>query len=767
MFSSFTEDARKLMVDAKKEMYELKHPYVGSEHLLLSILKNDNDIALKLRDYGLTYDVFRKEIVDIIGMGSKCSEWFLYTPLLKRIIEGAIVDSKENNDGVVTVNHLFSSLLSEGEGVAIRIMMSLNIDIDALYSEFSYKIIPKKIKGKKLLLDELGIDLCKKAREEGVDPVIGRDKEIKRILEILCRRCKNNPILIGDAGVGKTAIVEELGRLISMGLVPSALRGKRIISLDMATLVAGTKYRGEFEERVRKVLKEAESDDDIILFIDEVHTLVGAGGAEGAIDASNIFKPALARGKIRLIGATTTNEYHKFIEVEGALERRFQRVLVDIPSECELRDIMVNLKGVYEDFHGVCVDNEIIDLIISLSNRFIYDRNEPDRSIDILDEVCSYVRLKDSKESSEYNELARKLSVITQDKNNSILSNNFELASELKIMENKIMDSINNLELELCNSKKKLVVTREDVAHIIYSKTNIPVYEILNDSALIVSKVTQELSSHIRGQDNAINSVVNVLKKIKLGFKDDNRCYSMLFCGPSGVGKTELAKLFGKTLVGDNVIKLDMSEFSESSSVSRFLGSSPGYVGYHDNNNIFEQIRNKPHSVLILDEIERAHSSVINLFFSIFDDGKIKDSVGNTIRFDNVTVIMTSNIGFVDSNIGFSNDVNNEVFSKLKEYFSVSFINRIDDVISFNRLNMDDILLLIKEKIDKLMIKYKDRDVSFRVDDSIYDMIVDLSNYEEFGARKLDKIIKSTIECQIIEGIINNDNDIYIRELVG
>ena len=430
MFNSFDEDARKILINAKVEMKNLKHPYVGSEHLLLSILKNKNEISKRLKEYDLTYQRLKDEIIDIVGMGSNTSDCFLYTPLLKRIMETAMLDSKENNNGIVTIAHLFSALLEEGEGIAIRIMLGMDIDLDLLYKEFTYKIT-KKTKSKKLLIDEIGIDLTKKAIEEGVDPVIGRDKEIKTILEILCRRKKNNPILIGEAGVGKTAIVEELARLIAIGEVPHALKNKRIISLDMSSTVAGTKYRGEFEERINKILKEIEENDDIILFIDEVHTLVGAGGAEGAIDASNIFKPALARNKLRCIGATTTSEYKKFIEEDKALERRFQKVDINIPDKDTVINILKNLKETYEEYHHVKISGEMINLIVDLSDKYIYNRNQPDASIDILDEVCAHVNLKENKEIKKYNKLNKELQDIIKLKKKAILDNEFDKAKPL------------------------------------------------------------------------------------------------------------------------------------------------------------------------------------------------------------------------------------------------------------------------------------------------------------------------------------------------
>ena len=442
MFGNFNEDARQIIMRAKKEMYELKHPYVGSEHLLLAILKEENNISKKLKEYDLTYNKLKQEIINIIGIGTNEPEWFLYTPLLRRIMENAVIDSKETNNFEVTIEHLFTSLLEEGEGVAIRIMIGMNIDIDKLYSEFSYKITQKIKKTNKLTIEEIGINLTEKAKNNELDPVIGRDSEIKRLQEILCRRTKNNPILIGEAGVGKTAIVEELSRLIALGNVPQLLRNKKIINLDMASLVAGTKYRGEFEDRVRKILKEVENNDDIILFIDEIHTLVGAGGAEGAIDASNIFKPALARGKLRLIGATTTEEYKKFIKQDNALERRFQKINIEIPDKEKVKEILQKLKPIYENFHKVIIPNEIIDLIPKLSEKYIYDRYEPDKSIDIMDEVCSYVSLKETKTVKKYNQLNNQLQEIINNKKNAIIKQNFKQAwNEYK--------NINELDLDL------------------------------------------------------------------------------------------------------------------------------------------------------------------------------------------------------------------------------------------------------------------------------------------------------------------------------
>ena len=759
MFGNFEEEARKVLVNAKKEMYELNHPYVSSEHLLLAILKGNNEISEKLKSFDLDYNRFKDEIIKIIGKGSKHSEWFLYTPLLKRILENAVIDAKDNNNGVVTIDHLFTSLLDEGEGVAIRILIGMNIDIDELYSEFVNKIVSKK-SGKKLLIDDIGVDLNKKALNGNLDPVTGRDEEIKRVLEILSRRCKNNPLLIGEAGVGKTAIVEELANMIVRGEVPLALRNKRIISLDMASAVAGTKYRGEFEERMNKILKEIEENNDIILFIDEIHTLVGAGGAEGAIDASNIFKPALARGKIRCIGATTTLEYKKYIEKDSALERRFQTVMINEPSKKTVKSILMNLKDIYEGYHKVIIDEDIIDLIINLSSKYIYNRNEPDRSIDILDEVSAKVSLKESKDLKEYGTYNKKLKEVIKNKKKAIIDNDFDRASQFKNEEFSLMNKINNLELSLYK-KHDRKVTKLDVASVINMKTGIPIYEILNEKSKLIKHTEKILSKHIVGQDEALKEVSKVAKKIKLGFND--KCFSFLFCGPSGVGKTLLAKTFGENLVGiDNIIRLDMSEYKEAHSISKLIGSPPGYVGYDDNTDIFEEIRNKPYSLLILDEIEKAHTNIINLFLQILDEGKVKNSKGKIIRFDNVVIIMTSNVGFHEINVGFNNS--NSKISRLNDNFSIPFMNRVDKVICFNFLNEDNILKIIRMQLRDFKNKYSDK-IKIKISKDVENEILSLSNYEEYGARKISKIIKDRLESFVIDEIIDGKTEVYIKNL--
>ena len=761
MYNSFTEEARRILISAKEEMKKLKHPYVGSEHLLLSILKDKNEISEKLKEYDLDYKRFKQEIIDIVGIGSKESECFLYTPMLKRIMENAIYDSKENNNGNVTISHLFSSMLEEGEGIAIRILIGMEIDLDDLYDEFAYKLPAKKSKNKKLLIDELGIDLTKKARDGLLDPVVGRNEEITRVIEILSRRKKNNPILIGEAGVGKTAIVEELSRMISCGEVSNILKNKRIISLDMATTVAGTKYRGEFEERVNKILKELEENDDIILFIDEIHTLVGAGGAEGAIDASNIFKPALARNKMKCIGATTTSEYKKFIANDKALERRFQKVEVTIPNKKTVREILLKLRDTYSNFHKTLISDEIIDYIIELSDKYIKNRYQPDKSIDILDEVSAHVSLRENKKVKRYNRLNKELSELLKIKKNYLLKKDYENASIYKEKENKLITKINKLELELTKEKNN-IVTKEDVINIISRKSNVPIFELKNINQKDIINFENKLKKNIIGNEKNIDELVKIYKKLKLGFKDDNMCYSLLFVGPSGVGKTELAKIFSNK-ISNNVIRIDMSEYSESHSISKLIGSPAGYLGYDDNKNILESVKDNPFSVLILDELEKAHSNVINLFYQILDEGKLKDSKGEDIYFNNCIIIMTSNIGFNNNSIGFNNK--NKVNNELKDMFSIPFINRIDNILSFDYLSYNNVKEIINKELKKIKDKFQKKNIKLKVFSGVIDEIIDSSNYKEFGARKINKIIKNDLENIIINDILDNKEIINIKSI--
>lgn len=763
MIGNFNEEAQRILVKAKEEMQELNHPYVGTEHLVLSILKSKTNLSSRLKNYELTYDKFKKEIIKVVGTGSKKSECFLYTPLFKKVIENAIVNSKDNNNGEVTTEHLFSSLLEEGEGIAIRILIGMGIDVEELYDEFNGRLIKKNNRrNKKLLVEDLGTNLTEKAKNNELDPVIDRENIVNRLIEILCRRTKNNPILIGKAGVGKTAIVEELARLIEKEQVPNKISNKKIISLDMASAVSGTKYRGEFEERMKKIIKELEDNDDIILFIDEIHTLVGAGGAEGAIDASNILKPALARGKIRCIGATTYDEYKKFIEKDSALDRRFQKITVNEPSLSETKDILSKLKPIYEKYHHVKIDNKIVESIIDLSEKYIYDRSRPDKCIDILDEVCSKVSIKENKQTKDIKKIKETLKKINKEKNSLIIENNIEKAYQYRKEETNLTSTLNELETNYKLDIKE--VTMEDIAIVINNKTNIPIYEILGDNSKTIKTIEDNLKKEIIGQDEAIDKIIKITKKIKLGYKD-NKVNSLLFVGASGVGKTMLSKLFAKYTVGlDNFIRLDMSEYSDATSINKIMGSSPGYVGYDDNKNILEEIRNKPNAIILLDEIEKAHPLVINLLYQILDYGKIKDSKGNIIRFDNNIIIMTSNIGYNENKVGFNELNKNNIINSLKNELSISFINRIDDIIIFNNLSEEIISKIIKNKINTIKNKYKDK-IKVLISNKVINDIVTESNYNIFGARRIDKIISNKIENNIIDAIIENKTEIKIKEL--
>lgn len=749
MFGKFSEEAQRVLVDAQKEMSELKHPYIGSEHLLLAILKNNQDLVNKFKKYKITYKSFKEELINLVGIGDNTPDLLLYSTTLKTILENVIIESRETGDEI-SVNELLLSLLNEGEGKAIRILLSLGVDINKLYSDISEKRKIKQKKSKKLIVEELGVDLTKRANNNELDPVIGRDIELNRVIEILSRRTKNNPLLIGEAGVGKTAIAEELARRIVSGNVPMPLKNKRIISVDMACTVAGTKYRGEFEERIKKMVKELEDNDDVIIFIDEIHTLVGAGGAEGAIDASNILKPALARGKLKLIGATTISEYKKFIEKDNALDRRFQKVFVEEPDKSNLKNILMNLKSIYEAYHGVKIEEKLIDKIIELSDRYIYDRCEPDKSIDILDEVCTKVSLKEAKEEKEIIKLSDCITKIQREKNNAIINQNYDKAYSLKEYEEELQSKINKLKLDYMRKEKVKKVKLKDIVEVVSSKTKIPINEISKDYITSINEIDKTLKENIIGQDEAINKLIDISKKIKLGIKDKNKSYSVLFCGSTGTGKTYLSKLFAENLVGkNNVIKLDMSEYSESISINKIIGSPAGYVGYDDNKNILEEIRNKPYSVLILDEIEKAHKSVLNFFLNILDEGNCKDSSGKTVRFDNVLIIMTSNAYVSKSLMGFNKNTTN---NSLEDFFSKEFINRIDEIVPFNKFTEEDINKIIIKEANKCYKKYNSENI---ISLDMINRIIKESNYEEYGVRKLCKAVRKEIENQIVCNIFS------------
>jgi len=768
MFSKFSEEAQRVLLNAKDEMMRLNHPFVGSEHLVLSILKNANDEVLDIfSDFGVTYDSFYKKLIEVLGFGDSDNSLFLYTPLLKRILESACSLAREVGTREVSVTHLILALLEEGDGVALRLLDEMDVDLDEVYDIFSERSVLKKTsKSKKLLIEEFGVDLTKKASEGGIDPVIGRDEEITRVLEILSRRSKNNPLLVGEAGVGKTAIVEELARRIVSDEVPLSLKEKRIISVEIASLVAGTKYRGEFEERVSKILKEVESRDDVIIFIDEVHTLVGAGGAEGAIDASNILKPALSRGKLKLIGATTMDEYKKTIEKDKAFDRRFQKIEVKEPNQDKTYQILLGVKDLYTSFHGVELADELLKDIIELTNNYMYDRYQPDKSIDVLDEVCSMVELEKSPSSLEISSLKKQVENLKSAKNMCIVKHKFQEAAKIFEEEKQVTSLLNELEIsEMQNSKVK-TVTKEDIRKVVFNKTKIPIYEMDDKTLNELSKMEDELGDLVVGQKEAVSSLCNYTKRVKFGLKKGRRPASFLFVGPTGVGKTYLVKEYAKKM-GDesSFIRLDMSEYMEDFSSSKIIGSPSGYVGYEDGKNILEQVRLHPYSVILLDEIEKASPKVMNLFLQALDEGFMKDASGREVRFDHTTIIMTSNIGFGRESIGFCKD-EGSVVSKLKEFLSVEFINRIDEVIVFHRLELDDITKIVSKKLDKVKEHFKERSIKLSISKKVLHDVIELSNYLEFGARKIDKILEEKVDRLVIDQIILGNDKVSIKTII-
>ena len=764
MFSKFSEEAQKVLLNAKKEMKDLKHPYVSSEHLFLSLLKINKKFKSKMNDYGLTYAKFKDKIIETVGIGTESNNYFLYTPLLKRIIETALLISKESSFDEVNSEHLIYALFEEGEGVAIRILDSLNIDVGKLQEDYSNDIMngKKNVGKKRLLVEEFGVDLTKKALLGELDPVIGRDSEIKIILEILCRRGKNNPLLVGEAGVGKTALVEELARLIVNDKVPDKLKNKRIISVSIASLVSGTKYRGEFEERVTGMLKELEEHDEVILFIDEIHTIMGAGGAEGAIDAANIFKPALSRGKIRLIGATTRDEYKQTIEKDRAMERRFQKILIEEPDSDHVYNILKELKPIYEKYHNIKISDSLLKSIIDYSNKYIYDRYQPDKSIDILDEVCSMVSLESGKRINKLDIYKEELRNIKNIKHDYLINQDYNNASKIIFKEKEVLSKINNLELKNENNAIK-EVKLSDVAQVISRKTGIPIYEVNGVDLKYIINLKKFLTNKIIGQNQAISELIDVTKRIKLGYKDDNKPISFLFVGPTGVGKTALAINYSNYLFGENkVIRIDGSEYKDITSINKILGSSPGYVGYDDNKNKLEEIRNNPHSLILFDEIEKAHPSILNLFLQILDEGKITDNKGHVVNFKNNIIIMTSNIGFNKNDVGFT-EYTTKNDSKLKEFIPLELLNRLKKVIYFNKMEYNDIYSIIKRKIGCVKEKFANKNIKIHISNSVIDKLVKLTRYEEFGARKIDQVIEDEIDNYVIDNILEGNKEIIIN----
>ena len=752
----FSEEVQHILKQAKLEMQKLKHAFIGSEHLILSILNNKNSIRDKLNSYGINYEIYKNKLIKTIGIGKSINNYFIYTPLLKRIIEEAILDAKEHDNKEISLSNIFLSLLDEGEGVGIRVLSSLNIDIDKLYDELNSNF-KKKINSKKLILNDCGVELTK--RTNLFDPLIGRDKEVMELIEILLRKNKNNPLLIGEAGVGKTAIVEELARRIVNGNVPDKLKNTKIFSLSMASCVSGTKYRGEFEERVTKIIKELEDNKEIIIFIDEIHTLVGAGGAEGAIDASNILKPALARGNIKIIGATTINEYKTSILKDKALSRRFQTIMIKENTPDETINILIKIKNVYEKYHHVTIPDDVIKELVYLTDKYIVDKRNPDKSLDILDIVCTKTSLKKNNTLIKIIKLKEELKRIKEEKTNLIIKHHYQEATILRNNEMELESKLNKIILSSKEPRKR-VITIKDVASVIEDKTNIPIYEI-NDNVVKIKGLSKYLNNKVIGQESVINELVRITKKISLGLKT-NLPYSVLFIGKSGVGKTMMVKEYSNYL-NIPLIRLDMSEYKESHSISKIIGSPPGYIGYNDYENVLEKIKNNPYCILLLDEIEKAHIDIINLFLGILDEGIITDSHGNKVNMKNTIIIMTSNIKSESDNIGFNHQLNKE--NDIRNILSTSFVNRINKIIYFNDLNEDSIKLIIKNKVKELINKYDKYNITIKINNSIISELIKESDYYHYGARKLNKVLEDKIDNLVIDGIIKNDKKVVINNL--
>lgn len=702
MFNNFGFMGSKILKVAESERYKLSHPYVGSEHLLLAILKESLLLKSKLNDYNLTYKNFREELIKIVGIPKKNIDANLYTPLLKRVISSALSDAKENNNGNVTEQHLLIAILDEGEGIAIRIMIGMGINIDELYDDLKTK--PNEFQNSKLELYNVGNILNDKV--ETFDKVIGRDKEVFSLIEILLRKKKSNPLLIGEPGVGKTAIVEELVRRINNKEVPAVLEDKIIVELPMGDLVSGTKYRGEFEERLTKIIKEVMKNKNIILFIDEVHTIANAGGAEGAINASDILKPYLARGDIKVIGATTIREYEKFIRNDKALERRFEVINVLEPNLEETKEILLGLKDIYAKHHNIKITDEIIEKVVALGNKYLYQKKNPDKTIDLLDSICAHVKRK-SISKERINKYENELHELTLTKEAFVRDGKFDKALDVCM-------KISELENRIKNYKEESdVVTENDILKVLEDKSNIPMFY---DKEKVLKNINDSLHKNILGEDSAINKVMD---NLNLYFKKDSNL-KLLLVGPSGVGKTSIVKLISKEMK-NNLLRLDMSEYNLETSVNKLIGASQGYVGYNDDY-IFNKVKYNPYSIILVDEIEKAHPSVLNLFLQIMDEGFIHDAHGEIIDFSHTLIFMTSN-ACKNSNVGFIEGKDHS----LNETFTEEFLGRFDEIIVFDNISKEIVKNYLQEKI-------KNKNVDL-------DKILKEINYHKYGFRYVNKII--------------------------
>jgi ATP-dependent Clp protease ATP-binding subunit ClpC len=785
MFAKFTERARKVLSIAEQEALKLKHSYVGTEHILYGLIAEGQGIAARsLIDNGVSKEVIESKIIDMIGKGQNEVKGSIgLTPRSKKVLNLAMDEARKMGYNYIGTEHLLLGLIREGEGVAVRILMDLNSDISNIKEEVVDLLggknsmqKNKKSSGRKTKnLDEYSRDLTEMARENKLDPVIGRDKEINRVIQVLSRRTKNNPVLIGEPGVGKTAIIEGLAQMIVSENVPELLLNKRVVSLDLSSLVAGSKYRGEFEQRLKAVMTEIIESGDIILFIDEMHTLVGAGAAEGAIDAANILKPALARGELQAIGATTLDEYRKYIEKDAALERRFQSVLVEENSTEEAVDILKGLRDPYEAHHKVKITDQAIEDAVVLSHRYISDRFLPDKAIDLIDEAASKVRLSNSTRPPEFKELSQKLEEAEKEKEAAVKNQEFEKAARMRDKEKSLKKELeelkNNWEDE--KGKAEAVVTTEDIAEIVSSWTGIPVTKLEEAETERLLRLEDELHKRVIGQDEAIKAVSEAVRRARAGLKDPKRPIgSFIFLGPTGVGKTELAKTLAETMFNDEdaMIRVDMSEYMEKHSVSRLVGSPPGYVGHDEGGQLTEPVRRRPYSVILFDEIEKAHPDVFNVLLQILEDGVLTDTHGRKVDFKNTIVIMTSNVGadFIEkqSQLGFKTEndesasyesMKDNVMSQLRKTFRPEFLNRLDEIIVFHSLNKEHIKKIVDLMLDDLRERLEEKEIELEMTEAAKAKLAEDGYDSEFGARPLRRTIQRQIENPLSIKILDKE----------
>ena len=788
----FTNSAQVALEIATNLAIKLGHDYVGTEHILYGLVEEPNGVAGRLLEkQGITIESILEQIEVLVGsnpVNVLSVEDIGFTPRTKRVIENAFIEARKLNSEYIGTEHLLVGIMREGDSVAVRIMMNLNVAPQKIYSEI-VKLIKEGEEANSdnnktygsfnstPTLNQYGTDLTKKAQEGKLDPVIGRQKEIERVVQILSRRTKNNPCLIGEPGVGKTAIAEGLAQRIIQGDIPETLKNKRVVSLDISGMVAGAKYRGDFEERIKKALNEVKKAGDVILFIDEIHTIVGAGSAEGAVDAANILKPLLARGEINVVGATTTNEYRKYIEKDAALERRFSPVMVEEPNKEDAIKILEGLRDKYEAHHNVKIPDESIKAAVEYSIRYVNDRYLPDKAIDLIDEAASKVKMKTYTKPDSLKKLDDEIEKLTREKEEAIATQNFEKAANLRDKEKNKKKELEEKQEKWknTNNKKVSIVTAEDIANVIATWTGIPVNKITESENEKLKNLEENLHKRVIGQDEAVTAIAKAIRRGRVGLKDPNRPIgSFLFLGPTGVGKTELSKALAENLFGNEntMIRIDMSEFMEPHSVAKLIGSPPGYVGYDEGGQLTEKVRRKPYSVILFDEVEKAHPDVMNMLLQILEDGRLTDSQGRTVNFKNTVIIMTSNVGarlITDRNkLGFSNNQNEkeknkedyeetkkEVMAELKKQFRPELLNRIDDIIVFHKLENKDIEKIIDLMLNQVIKRMKAQDIEIEISDDVKKLIAEKGVDNNYGARPLRRAIQSMLEDKIAEAILD------------